>query len=593
MGERDLIYDHVRHLDLGQHRIFCPSCHPKRKKHNRMQKELAVSVDADGIKYYCHHCGINGGLNKNYTASSVIKKHEPTIRHDKAKEIMREIKIDNYKHNNETIDFLKSRKIDEDIINKYSLGNVYSFQGRRRNGVGFPYYDKDNNIKSIKWRSADKDKLFSMEGNCNEFFNINNAYDKKTLIICEGEVDALTWLTVLKDNDSVGVVSVPNGAPQSVSDGTMKPDEDVKYKYVWSAREQLNNVEEIIFSGDDDDQGKALCEELAKRIGRGKCWTVDLHPYKDANECLQEEGAEFLKDRLNKIKPYPVSGLYRANDVKLKVEELFRDGKPTGYQLHSAVSLQIAPKMLTTVTGLPGSGKSNFVDDCCVYLAKTYGLKVCYCSFEKPMAEHLTQLITHVSKKVFFDTPDAQKITQDELDASMDFINDHFVFQDFSGGRSTKIEEVLDVASASVMWGAKVLVIDPYNWIEPEQNANMSEGISNMLSKVQNWAVANDCHVFFVAHPSKLQDTNIPEGMQIGGSMSWFAKSDNGITIHRNRNAYDPEEREPICKIWKVRWSWLGKCETIDLKHNPITGCFSARHKPPVSWDFADDILKT
>ena len=177
MGERDLIYDHVRHLDLGQHRIFCPSCHPKRKKHNRMQKELAVSVDADGIKYYCHHCGINGGLNKNYTASSVIKKHEPTIRHDKAKEIMREIKIDNYKHNNETIDFLKSRKIDEDIINKYSLGNVYSFQGRRRNGVGFPYYDKDNNIKSIKWRSADKDKLFSMEGNCNEFFNINNGVE--------------------------------------------------------------------------------------------------------------------------------------------------------------------------------------------------------------------------------------------------------------------------------------------------------------------------------------------------------------------------------------------------------------------------------
>jgi hypothetical protein len=80
--------------------------------------------------------------------------------------------------------------------------------------------------------------------------------------------------------------------------------------------------------------------------------------------------------------------------------------------------------------------------------------------------------------------------------------------------------------------------------------------------------------------------------MQIGVSMIWFAKSDNGITIHRNRNAHNPEEREPICKIWKVRWSWLGKCETIDLKHNPITGCFSARNKPPVSWDFADDFLE-
>ena len=593
MGERDFIHDKIRHLNIGQHRIYCPSCHPKRKKHNKMQKELAVNVDGEQIKYFCHHCGIKGGVD---TKSVYKKEKTKTITHKKVREIMKEskdINIDRYNHNENTINFLKDRKIDEDIINKYSLGNVYSFQGRRRDGIGFPYYDDDNNVQSIKWRSADKDKLFSMEGNCNQFFNIKNVNDKKTLIICEGEVDALSWLTVLKGNENIGVVSVPNGAPQSVSEGNIIPDEDTKYKYVWSAREKLNNIDEIIFSGDDDNQGKALCEELAKRIGRGKCWTLDLSPYKDANECLQEEGIEFLKERLSKIKPYPVSGLYRANDVKLKVEELFRDGKPTGYQLHSAVSLQIAPKMLTTVTGLPGSGKSNFVDDCCVYLAKTYGLKVCYCSFEKPMAEHLTQLITHVSKKVFFDTPDAEKITQDELDASMDFINDHFVFQDFSGGRSTKIEEVLDVASSSVMWGAKILVIDPYNWIEPEQNANMSEGISNMLSQVQNWAGSNDAHVFFVAHPSKLQDTNIPEGTQIGGSMSWFAKSDNGITIHRNRNAHSPEEREPICKIWKVRWSWLGSCETIDLRHNPQTGCFSPRYKAPVSWDFADDFLQT
>ena len=190
---------------------------------------------------------------------------------------------------------------------------------------------------------------------------------------------------------------------------------------------------------------------------------------------------------------------------------------------------------MTVVTGLPASGKSNFVDDCCIHLARTYGLKICYSSFEKPIAEHITQLVTHVAQKPFFDGKD-ERISSLELDAALDFVNQHFIFQDFTSGRSTKIEEVLDVASAGTMWGSSILVIDPYNWIEPEQNTNMSEGISNMLTKVQNWAVANDSHVIFVAHPSKLQDRNVPEGMEISGSMAWFAKTDNGITIHRERN---------------------------------------------------------
>ena len=137
------------------------------------------------------------------------------------------------------------------------------------------------------------------------------------------------------------------------------------------------------------------------------------------------------------------------------------------------------------------------------------------------------------------------------------------------------------------MWGAKILVIDPYNWIETDDGGNISEVVSNILTKVQNWAVANDSHVFFVAHPSKLQDRRVPEGMEIANSMSWFAKTDNGITIHRD------EDRNPLCKIWKVRWSWLGSPQTIYLSHNPITGGFAPRHTQSVDWSFADDFMES
>ena len=62
--------------------------------------------------------------------------------------------------------------------------------------------------------------------------NIQNVLNQRSLIICEGEIDALTWLSVLNDESNYGVVSVPNGAPQGVSQSQKSPDEDVKYKYV-------------------------------------------------------------------------------------------------------------------------------------------------------------------------------------------------------------------------------------------------------------------------------------------------------------------------------------------------------------------------
>ena len=74
MGEQEIVFERVKNLNLGQHRIYCPQCHPSRKKHNQHQKELAVNIDNENIKYYCHHCGINGGLNKNFININEVTK---------------------------------------------------------------------------------------------------------------------------------------------------------------------------------------------------------------------------------------------------------------------------------------------------------------------------------------------------------------------------------------------------------------------------------------------------------------------------------------------------------------------------------------
>ena len=91
-----------------------------------------------------------------------------------------------------------------------------------------------------------------------------------------------------------------------------------------------------------------------------------------------------------------------------------------------------------------------------------------------------------------------------------------------------------------------------------EGDGSETEKISNMLTRVQSFAKSYGVHVWFVAHPAKMQrygnDLPRPDGMSISGSMAWWAKADVGLTVHRQE-----ENTEIIC--WKCRYRWVGKTD--------------------------------
>src|SRR5208282_4290641 len=73
------------------------------------------------------------------------------------------------------------------------------------------------------------------------------------------------------------------------------------------------------------------------------------------------------------------------------------------------------------------------------------------------------------------------------------------------------IDWILEKARGAVMrHGINGLVIDPYNEIEHRRPPNMTETeyVSEMLGKVKRFAVNHDVHVWFVAHPVKMQPQN-------------------------------------------------------------------------------------
>lgn len=59
IGKLENLGIHVRDR-TGEQRTTCPQCSPNRKK--KKDRCLAVRIDNDGARYYCHHCGWNGGV---------------------------------------------------------------------------------------------------------------------------------------------------------------------------------------------------------------------------------------------------------------------------------------------------------------------------------------------------------------------------------------------------------------------------------------------------------------------------------------------------------------------------------------------------
>lgn len=66
-------------------------------------------------------------------------------------------------------------------------------------------------------------------------------------------------------------------------------------------------------------------------------------------------------------------------------------GVSTGYPTVDKIFTLSTPN-LVVVTGYPGDGKSAFIDQLIVNVARNSGWKTCYCSFEKPVQLHAVQL---------------------------------------------------------------------------------------------------------------------------------------------------------------------------------------------------------
>jgi len=542
-----------------QARVACPECSYERKKYN--QKDFDITAKADGWKYHCHHCKIGGFVPLNKTTT--YRRAESNVIPMKT--------LDTTKLQTQHYDFLKTRGISAEtaeIMQLFPAERYFQRLEKKTDAIGFPYF-RNGQFVSAKYRSIESKDFTQDAGGAQDFFGIDKIDLSLPVIIVEGEIDALTLLECGLKN----VLSVPSGAPMKVSDGKVDASEDKKFAFVWNAVDVLNQVPYVTIATDTDTAGQALAEELARRIGKDKCRIAHFE-YKDLNEAFLAKGKDVVLEIIEKAEPYPVAGLSSASKFADRLNDLW--GKGTGKGLSTGYSnvdeiYTIAQGQLTIVTGYPSCGKSNFVDQLMINLAKAHDWKFGLCSFENQPEVHISRLMEIYKEKRFFDG--SNRMTDADKDDAFKFVEDHFLFLDSEGAEPATIDSILERAKIAVVrMGIRGLVIDPYNYIENKGGQAEHEFISGMLTRIQAFAKAYGVHIWFVAHPSKItrsgMDLPRPDGMAISGSMAWWAKADCGITIHRTK------DHGVELAVWKCRYRWIGTQGETTLGYNKVTGTY-------------------
>ena len=423
---------------------------------------------------------------------------------------------------------------------------------------------------NVKYRDGRKNfKLY--KGAEKIFYNINSVVGYESCVIVEGEMDALA----LHEAGIKNVISVPNGATLNSNN----------LDYLDNCIDYFEDKTKIILAVDADEPGQALKQEFIRRLGAEVCYLVDFKECKDANDYLIKYGKSDLKQVIESSKPVPLEGVSTLRDVEEELKDFVKNGFKPGFQIGIENFDNIFSTytgQFITVTGIPSSGKSDFVDQMVVGYNKNYNWKTAFASPEnQPTFLHAHKLM----RKVWQDMPNASDIDNDKWNQVTEHVNDNFYFIDMD---KYSLEAVLRKGAELVKRkGIKCLVIDPFNKVR-DVNAS-SDDVNRYtleyLQKIETFAKKYDVLVIVVAHPTKMykdKDGKIeePTMYNIKGGGEWYDASYHGLLVHR-----DYEAKTVKAKVLKVKFQNLGENGAeAHFKWEYKSGCFL-----PLAVDMAED----
>jgi len=547
----------IHKLDEGSKQGTCPLCSNDRKPKNQNAK--CASYDWQRGLGTCHNC------NSTFQLHTYKRKGEPEKVYVKPEPFKLQ------EPGTKVEDWFKTRGISKQTIDdlKITEGSEWMPQTQKNENVIKFNYFAGGELVNIKYRDGRKNfKLY--KGAEKVFYNIDNIVGYDDCVIVEGEMDVLA----LYEAGIKNVISVPNGATLNSNN----------LDYLDNCIDYFEDKEKIILAVDSDEAGQALQSELIRRLGSEVCYLATFEDCKDANEYLLKYGKEKLSNRIKGSKPVPMENVTTFRDIEGEITDFVHNGFKPGYQVgleHFDSIFSTYTGQFITVTGIPSSGKSDFVDQMVIGYNQNYGWKTAFASPENvPTYLHAHKLM----RKVWQGMPTKADIGGDKWNQVADHCNESFFHIDME--RYT-LESVLRKAAELVKRkGIKCLVIDPFNKVRDvdSKTEDVNKYTMEYLQKIEIFAKKYDVLVFIVAHPTKMykdKDGKIeePTMYNIKGGGEWYDASYHGLLVHR-----DYENKTVKCKVLKVKFQNLGENGAEShFKWEPLSGCFIPYQQTDIS----------
>lgn len=529
-------------------RLICPKCSHTRKK----SRDKILAWNNQESVGFCHNCQTSFYMEKPYEYKSVENR-----------DYKRPVWENNTDISDRVVKWFEERKISQFTLRHMKVTDSIEWMPQKEGkgkdvGVICFNYFRDGELVNVKYRDRNKNFKFYKDAEL-ILYNIDNIVGKDEIIIVEGEIDALSCYEIGLHH----VVSVPNGANTG----------RINFEYLDTAIDLFENAKKIIVATDNDKPGISLRTQLAARFGIEKCFKVDFEDVKDANEYLIKYGREKLENVFKNAVPFPIDGVFNVNNFKAELENLWEFGLQPGLKIDipefdKLISFEFG--RVYTVTGIPGHGKSEFLDFVIERLNVLHGVKIAYFSPENhPLQLHASKIIEKLTGVRF----SKKYLDPKTFESACEYMKDNFYF--IEPPDNYQVDEILTRARALIFQkGVKILVLDPYNKFEHQHENGESETnyISKFMDKMTTFAKKNNIILFLVAHPRKMNKNavglhEIPTLYDINGSSNFYNKTDFGVTVYRNMNTGFTE-----VYVQKVKFKHLGEIGNVLFKWNKDNG---------------------
>jgi len=393
-------------------------------------------------------------------------------------------------------------------------------------------YIKNGRMVNRKYRAFEPQKEFRQDKDAVKcFWNYDCITDESLsdhpLVITEGEFDA----TIAIQAGFPRSVSVPDGAPaQSIIDPS-----STKYNYVMDAIDDMRGVKRIVLATDGDGPGCVLRDDLAARIGKPRCQFIRYpEGCKDLNEVACRCGLERVRQIINEASWMKISGLFKMSDLPPMQEscQIKMGDDVLDY------FIRVRRGDFHVLTGIPGMGKSTWINDMACRLALESGVVTAFFSPEqRTQIDHRRAL-----RWRYTGSPPGTWTAMEEI-AADNWIDDHFVFMVEPDDEDADLQWWFDTAMGAILrHNATVLIIDPWNELEHRRDSGQSltEYVGDSIKQMKKFAKRMNVHLIVAAHPAKLQrdkktgEIPIPTLYDISDSAHWINKADLGVVIHRD-----------------------------------------------------------